>query len=285
LKPFIRLGDRISANAKVNLFLDVVRKRSDGYHDITSVFQEISLADRLTVRKNTLNELRIDSNVPIEGNLIAKIYGLLQDRIKTGLDVGLDKRIPIGAGLGGGSSDAARFFLYLDKRYGLEMTPEERILLCRNVGSDAAFFIDGGCQTASGRGEVLERLVSKVRLFFTIVQPDFGISTAESYRGLDPGLFGKGGDRYGALCGALRSGDLEKTAANLYNIFEVQAYRKHPSLAEIRSGLISAGAMNALMTGTGSCIFGIFRTAGGARLAAKGMRKRYKKVFVATTIK
>ena len=204
--------------AKLNLCLDVLRKREDGYHEIDSLFQTISLFDRMIV-KITRGDgcLKLESNVEIENNIIERIWRLVNI---TDYDahVLLEKNIPIGAGLGGGSSNAAGFLIAL-KTFRL-ISEIDAFELAKSVGSDVPFFLYGGTAIVSGRGEVIEKVEPLEGFNVDVYFPGFSISTKEAYGKLRAEWFGKAPMKATELYEAYRSKDLEKIKSGTYNIFE-----------------------------------------------------------------
>ena len=254
---------RVLACAKLNLDLRILFRRPDGYHELRSVFQTISLADRLHIRfrKSRLTEIRLAGNVDIPDNLVVRAARLCLDEINVSaaLDFDLDKRIPMGAGLGGGSSDAAAVLRTLP-RLAARPIPQDRLhQIAAQLGSDVPFFLLGGTAAVMGRGEELYPLQDLQARYVLLVSPDIHVSTPDAYRALSARL------------------QPSKLAAPPVNDFESVVFEQHPRLKSIRDRLRRAGASTALMTGSGSTIFGIFPTA-AARKAAAGLFPR-EKVF------
>lgn len=265
------------ANAKVNLFLDVTARRPDGFHDILTVFQEIKLSDSLQVRRKRTAGLTLDCRPDIPGNILEKVWSVLE-RTRgplPGVQAVLKKTLPLGAGLGGGSSDAACFLKALNRLLGLGLDGDGMERICAEIGSDAPFFIRGGCRTGHGRGEILEPLAHQMSLRFVVVHPGFPVSTAEAYAGLDPARFGLGREKFGRLKTALMERKLTGVAANLYNVFEPTVFSRHPELAEIVRRLKDEGALNALMSGSGSSVFGLFRDPFTAGRCVRRLKRLY----------
>jgi 4-diphosphocytidyl-2-C-methyl-D-erythritol kinase len=263
------------------------------------VFQEIGLSDAVRVHVKIPDSaaagsgsagskpgLKLASNVPISDNLMVRAWDLVRDRLPVSacLEVELEKNIPLGAGLGGGSSDAASFIKYLNRKFKLAMSDAELRELCGHLGSDIPFFVNGGCQTAEGRGGNLKPVRTKLVLDIVLVNPGFGIDTGVSYRNIDVDLFSGGQGLYGPLLEGLETSDKGKVASNLYNIFEVQAFRLYDVLPRIRERLLRAGALNALMSGTGSSVYGVFNTEDEARQCFVSMREEYKYIFLIKSI-
>lgn len=277
---------RVQARAKVNLFLDVTERRPDGYHDILTVFQEIDLADRLHVGRAKTPGLAVECVPDIPGNILHKAWETLERRHGPlpGVRAVLRKHIPLQAGLGGGSSDAAAFLKAVNRLLELGLTPDDVERVAAEVGSDAPFFVRGGCRTGHGRGDILEPLPHQLELRFVIVHPGFGVPTAEAYAALDPANFGGGRERFGRLKTALTERNLKAVAANLYNVFETTVFAARPEIRRIAERLREEGALNALLCGSGSAVFGLFRTGWGAARCARRLRRHYPFVRTARGI-
>jgi len=258
---------RLRALAKINLSLKVVGKRPDGYHELRTVFQTISLADRLEVEFTPAPsvDIRLASNVEIPDNLVVRAARLLMERtgLRGEVSLILDKRIPAGAGLGGGSSDAAAVLLALPVLAGVHLELSELAALAAELGSDVPFFLYGGTALGLGRGTELYPLPEPPAFRGIVVAPQIRISTAEAYRALGHKLtsalqFPMMG-RFTNLCWSLVRGmSRQQWSAFGENDFESVAFRRYPSLAAIRRKLRSAGAEPVLLSGSGSAIYGIF---------------------------
>ncbi|MGQ9856636.1 MAG: 4-(cytidine 5'-diphospho)-2-C-methyl-D-erythritol kinase [Fervidobacterium sp.] len=204
--------------AKVNLCLDIIGKRSDGYHEISSLFQNISLSDRLEVIiSNGDGNIQIDSNMHIEDNILYKIWKLLGDKDHN-VKVTLEKNIPMGAGLGGGSSNAAGFLKALE--YVGVITKDDAYELAKAVGSDVPFFLYGGTANVSGRGEVIELLEPLSGFKIDIFYPGYSISTKEAYGKLKSEWFNLAPMSPLKLYEAYVNNDYKKIREGTYNIFE-----------------------------------------------------------------
>jgi 4-diphosphocytidyl-2-C-methyl-D-erythritol kinase len=253
---------RTRALAKLNLTLEVLNRRQDGFHDVRTIFQTISLADTLEVEAQRGRATRIaqvcDVEIPGE-NLVTRAANIALDALGINARVScrLRKRIPMGAGLGGGSSNAAAMLRVLPALLGKSLPPERLIELGSELGSDVPFFLIGGTVLGLGRGTELYPLPDLPRLPVMLVAPTVHISTAEAYRSLDRGTAEP--ERENATAGVTQS-----MASNsdwlplLVNDFEAAAFARHPGLARIRQRLERAGARAARMTGSGSALFGVF---------------------------
>jgi 4-diphosphocytidyl-2-C-methyl-D-erythritol kinase len=250
----------VPAYAKINLDLRVLAKRADGYHELRTIFQTISLADSigLEFEPASRTEIEIQGNVVIEDNLMARAAKLVLE--ETGLSgrvhFKLEKRIPMGAGLGGGSSDAAAVLRALPRVIGAFIVPDRLHEMAASLGSDVPFFLYGGTAVGLGRGEEVYPLPDLPALHGLLVTPDIHVSTPDAYRALSERL-GKDGTskKLAAFARVAWTEDLSLAR----NDFEGVVFELHPELARIRAALENSGAVCARMTGSGSAIFGLFR--------------------------
>lgn len=252
------------AYAKLNISLDVGKRREDGFHEMTMVMQTISLADAVTVTLNSTGKVRARTSLPFipgdERNLAVKAALCYLDAIgqkEQGALIEIQKVVPVGAGMGGGSSDAAAVLRAMNALFGHALSISELEALSCAVGSDVAFCVAGGTALATGRGEQLEALPAMPDCSFVVCKPSFSISTPELFRKLDQVSLRRHPDTAG-LTAALREGQLAQVCRRMYNVFEDVDDRRMRTVAEIKSRLLDAGALGAVMTGTGSAVFGIF---------------------------
>jgi len=252
--------------AKVNLTLEVLGKRADGYHEIATVMQAVDLSDRITLDDADDLELRSTSvGVPTDGrNLALRAAAALREAagLGQGVRIGLDKRIPVAAGLGGGSADAAAVLLGLNRLWSLRWPLERLDDVAASLGSDVPFFLRGGAALATGRGEKVEPLQGR-SLALVLVNPRFPASTAEMYGRLTPAMYSDG-TATRALARSLRRGPA-RVAASLYNGMEAVASGVFPQIPRMRAALLAAGALGALMSGSGPTVFGVARSHEQAR--------------------
>ena len=268
------------AYAKLNISLDVTARRTDGYHDMLMVMQTVSLRDELTVTLGG-GQVRAESNLRFipsdERNLAVraalKYLDAVGDRDR-GAHIRLDKDIPVGAGMAGGSSDAAAVLRAMNRLYDGRLSREKLMDLAAAVGSDVAFCLLGGTALAGGRGERLTPLPSLPDCFFVICKPDFSVSTPELFKKLDAAPPRRHPDTQG-LIRALEQGQLSEICHRLYNVFEDVDDRRMRSEREIKGRLLDFGSLGTLMTGTGSAVFGIFSGKDAARAACDALSKEY----------
>ena len=281
----------IQAHAKLNLTLDVLSKRPDGYHDMRMIMQSIALADDLTVEPLGWDELRVKTNVHFlpnnEKNLAAQAalrYWEARGRAPQGLEIDMVKRIPVCAGMAGGSSDAAAVLRALNK---LDPQPLELAELARigeRVGSDVPYCVMGGTALAEGRGEVLTPLPALPRCWVVVCKPDFPISTPALFAQIDRVRLRRHPDTNGAM-EALAAGDLAGVARRMYNVFEdALTKRQLARVCEIKNELIRCGALGASMSGTGPTAFGLFEREEEAREAYENLKSTSNETFLTETV-
>ena len=272
---------RENAYAKLNISLDVTEKRPDGYHDMVMVMQTVSLADELDIVLNDTGRVQVRSNLHFipsdERNLAVKAalcFLAAAGKAGQGMLITLTKRIPVGAGMAGGSADAAAVLRALNRMYDFPFTGDALEKLAEQVGSDVPFCVRGGTMLATGRGEKLESLPDLPDCQFVLCKPDFSISTPELFRKLDQSSLRCHPDTAGIVA-ALQSGELEPIARRMYNVFEDVDDRRLRTVKDIKSVLLDCGALGAIMTGTGSAVFGIFRPEADCSAAVEALKKEY----------
>ena len=281
----------IQAFAKLNLTLDILGKREDGYHDLRMVMQSITLADTLTLEENQGEGLRVSANLRFlptgEKNLAAAAalrFWEALGREPENLDIRIEKRIPVCAGMAGGSSDAAAVLRALNQRSGEPFSPKELARLGERVGSDVPYCVLGGTALAEGRGEVLTPLPPLPRCWVVACKPDFPISTPELFAQADRVKLRSRPDTAG-LVAALEAGDLGGVARRMYNVFEdVLPARLYTRVAEIKNDLIQCGALGANMSGSGPTAFGLFDRLEAAQEARACLAQRYRDTFLCETV-
>jgi len=252
--------------AKLNLFLEVVGKRADGYHDLDTVMQAIGLCDELRITPGEEGEeLSLacsDPSLPTDSrNLVLRAALALRERTgcRKGARFALTKRIPTQAGLGGGSSDAAGALVGLNAAWGLALSREELRQVAATVGSDVAFFLYGGTARCTGRGEVVEPAPAPAAFHYVLVCPNVGVSTAEAYGRLAALTYGPPRASISVLA-AIAQGSVEGTGQRLFNRLESAALGLRPILREVRELLAQTGLFAGVgMTGSGSGFFGLCR--------------------------
>lgn len=253
----------ILAPAKINWALSVIRKRSDGYHDILSLIQAIDLYDYLAFEESDNIEIQTNSPIRMENNLVYKAIVALKNftGIKKGIRVTLKKEIPIGGGLGGGSSDAASTLKALNEFWQLNISLENLIQIGASIGSDIPFFLNLPICIIEGRGEIVKPLKIDKTYTLLLVKPSFGISTKWAYESLNLKTqltenYEKINNNIWQLYQNLKKGDIENLY--LWNDLEFVVSKQYPEIEMIKKMLIKAGAKVSLMSGSGATVFGLF---------------------------
>jgi 4-diphosphocytidyl-2-C-methyl-D-erythritol kinase len=271
--------------AKLNLFLKILRKREDGYHDIVSLMQKISLYDEMTfsLKGDRITVVCPDSTLPEnEGNIIFRAVDALFSHThhSQGIEITVNKKIPIAAGLGGGSSNAATALVTLNEMTGFNLSQEELINLGAKIGADVPFFILGKTAWASGIGDHLEAAHDIPHMWFVLVNPGFEISTKEVYENLKLALTNDT-IKYNMP----RSETVSDIADKLYNDLERVSLGLYPALRKIKELLMAHGALGSLMSGSGPTVFGIYESQERALKAEYELKRlQVGSVFSAHTI-
>ena len=278
------------AFAKVNLTLDVLGKRSDGYHDLQSVMQTISIRDDVEIDVGTGKPWRLlctREDIPTdETNLAwkaAKVYCDAMKRDPDGLEIRIVKRIPSQAGLGGGSADAAAVLRALNRHFGSPLSILALAELGAQVGSDVPFCVVGGTAMVEGRGERLRKLPDMPDCVFVVCKPDFSVSTPDLYQKIDTVAIPHRPDNQ-AMESALLAGDLGKIADNLYNVFDPVVTADNLELNYIKSICNSYGSLGQQMTGSGSAVFAILEDFEYAAVVCSMLKENYPNIFIAKPV-
>ncbi|WP_026565471.1 4-(cytidine 5'-diphospho)-2-C-methyl-D-erythritol kinase [Bacillus sp. UNC41MFS5] len=273
----------VKAPAKINLALDVLHKRPDGFHEVEMIMTTIDLADR--VELSLLNEDKIhilshNRYVPDDQrNLAYQAAQLLKDRfhVKQGVMISIEKTIPVAAGLAGGSSDAAATLRGLNKLWNLGLTMDELAELGSEIGSDVSFCVYGGTALAKGRGEIITQIPAPPTCWVILAKPFIGVSTAEVYRRLDiketvhPNIAG--------MIEAIQEHDYQKVCGNVGNVLEEVTLNLHPEVALIKEQMKRFGADAVLMSGSGPTVFGIVQHDSRMHRIYNGLRGFCDQVF------
>lgn len=245
------------ANCKINLGLDILRRREDGFHDLETVMLPVSeLYDVVEVERaeqTSFVQEGLEVDCDMESNLCVKALRLMQRLYGVGeARIRLEKRVPFGAGLGGGSSDATAVILALNELYDLDLSEDKLVETAAMIGSDTAFFVRNTPQLCTGRGEVMTPIELPLQgRYLAIAKPQEGVSTKEAYAGVKPAV------------PAVRLADalmrpIEEWREVVKNDFESHIFEAHPSVAELKAAMYEAGALYASMSGSGSAVFGLF---------------------------
>lgn len=277
------------AYAKINIGLDVLRRRADGYHEVKMIMQTVDIYDELVLerRKQPGIELRMDnSELPSGGdNLICRAADLLfrEKKITGGVNISLTKRIPIAAGMAGGSADAAAALRGVNELFDMGYSLTELQALGVGLGADIPYCLAGGTMLSEGIGEILTPLPAPPAAHLVIAKPDINVSTAFVYGNLHADSLAWHPDIDGMIA-ALQKGDLDGITGRLGNVLETVTVKAHPVIEQIKELLRKQGAENALMSGSGPTVFGIFKEKETAARAAEAVERGQlaKQIFVTT---
>ena len=278
------------AFAKINLTLDVLGKRDDGYHDLKSIMQTISIRDDVEIDVDTGKPWVLhcsNESIPTdERNLAWKAARVFFDRIgrePDGIEIRITKRIPVGSGLGGGSADAAAVLRALNRHYDNPLSILALAELGASIGSDVPFCTVCGTAMVEGRGEQIRKLPDMPDCCFVVCKPQFSCSTPELYKELDAAVIGKH-PNHQAMESALLAGDLGKIAENICNVFDPVVTKDHLELNYIKSIFNSYGSVAQQMTGSGSAVFAIVTEFEFAAVICSMLKDNYPDVFIAKPI-
>lgn len=279
------------AYAKVNIALDVVGKKEDGYHLLRMIMQTVDLYDLVEINKNSIKNIRLTSNkhyIPTdERNLAYKAAQLFREKynINEGIDIHITKNIPVAAGMAGGSTDAATVLYLMNKLFDVKAKTSELEDLALNIGADVPYCINGGTVLCEGIGEKLTPLKRFKNKVLIIIKPNFGVSTKDVYRDLDIKRIHKHVD-IESLIKAMQREDVNYVAKNMKNVLENVTLRKHNILRRIKDDLINEGALGSMMSGSGPTIFGFFEDALVAQRAYDKLKEQYgySDIFITRTI-
>jgi len=253
----------LRANAKINLFLEVLDKRLDGYHNIDTIFQSIDLHDTLLFRETKAGVIKLSSDneeLPLDSsNLVYKASELLlkESGKNYGVEIHINKRIPLGAGLAGGSTDASATLIGLNELWSLGYTTDDLLMLSSRLGADVSFCLIGGTAIGRGRGDILTRLNPIPKLYVVIANPGFQVSTAWAYKGLSKLGLTRERKSDNILVEKIQKGDLSDIGENLFNVFESVVMEEYPEIRELKTLLTQPGVLGVLMTGSGSTVFAL----------------------------
>lgn len=271
----------LQAYAKINLGLDVLRKREDGYHEVKMIMQNISLADTLSLRKCSQDGIWLRSNdgtenpdVPMDNtNLVYRAIQMLKEefQIQDGIEAVLTKRIPVAAGMAGGSTDAAAAFKGMNQLFSLGLSTQELCDRGVKLGADIPYCIQGGTAISEGIGEVLTPLPKMPDCWILIAKPPINVSTAFVYGNLKANELAEHPDIDG-MVQAIREQNLSGITSRLGNVLETVTVPAYPVIADIKALMIEHGALQSLMSGSGPTVFGIFEDVKVAEKAAEAIR-------------
>ena len=278
---------KLKALGKINLGLDVLGRRENGYHDVRMVMQTVYLYDRIIMKKSKTPGIRLETNLyylPVnENNLAYQAAQMLMDEfhIEEGVSIQLDKHIPVAAGMAGGSSNAAAVLFGMNRMFSLGLSQKELMERGVKLGADVPYCIMRGTVLAEGIGEILTPLSPMPKCYVLIAKPAISVSTKMVYEKLDSHEIEDHPDIDGILAG-LKAGDLKKVAGSMGNVLERVTVDAYPVIDQIKKMMIKEGALNAMMSGSGPTVFGIFEEKATARKAADAIRdaRLTKQVYV-----
>ena len=281
---------RLRALAKINLGLDILGKREDGYHEVRMIMQTIQMYDVLEIRKTRRPGIALATNLPYiptdERNLVYKAAKLLMDefQLKEGLNIKLAKSIPVAAGMAGGSSDAAAAFVGVNRIFNLGLSERELMERAVKVGADVPYCIMRGTALAEGIGEKLTWIPQVPKCYVLIGKPGVSVSTKLAYESISMDGIESHPDIDGMIQD-IEKGDLLGMASKMGNVFEPGIIKRYPIIQEIKDLMEANGALKAMMSGSGPTVFGIFDNQDKMRAAAAVLRKsRLAKTVFATTV-
>lgn len=269
---------RINAMAKINLGLDVLRRRENGYHDVKMIMQTVNIYDTLEFEKKDEPGIvvKVDAmELPTdENNLIYKAAKLLYDKceMEKGVEITLTKRIPIAAGMAGGSTDAAAALVGINSLFELGLSMEELKQIGVKIGADVPYCIEGGTALSEGIGEILTKLPDAPDCFVVVAKPEISVSTKYVYENLHANELKYHPDIDG-MTEAIRQGDLDGVCKRMENVLETVTETKYPVISQIKQLLKDAGAENSLMSGSGPTVFAIFKEEETAKKALEKVRE------------
>lgn len=278
----------INAPAKINIGLDVLRRREDGYHEVKMIMQSIRLFDRLTLTKSDKPGIRLSTNLrflPVnEDNLVYRSARMLMDEfhLDGGLDIQLDKRIPVAAGMAGGSTDAASCMLAINDLYELGLSKSQLMKRGVRLGADIPYCVLKGTALSEGIGEKISTIPKMPDCYILIAKPGIHVSTKFVYTNLvlDENTVHPDIDR---MIAAMRNRDLADLCEHLGNVLETVTIPAHPEIAAIKKCMMDNGAMGSLMSGSGPTVFGIYDDLDKAKAAKEKCRELPYRCFVFVT--
>ena len=279
---------KIKAYGKVNISLDVVGKREDGYHLLSMIMQNIDLYDEIEVEKQECGII-LECNksyVPVDNrNLAYKAAEIFKERydIVDGVKINIEKNIPVSAGLAGGSTDAAAVLKVMNKLFNVNATEEELMELGWKLGADIPYCIHGGTALCEGIGEIITPIKPFRDKIVVLVKPAFGVSTKEVYKNFNLEKV-KQHPKTAEIINAIENDDLNFVASNMKNLLENVTLRKHKILIKIKEEMNACGAINSMMSGSGPTVFAFFDDMLKAQRCFEKMKKKYSDVFITRTI-
>ena len=277
----------LKARAKINLSLDVLKKRQDGYHEVRMIMQTLALHDQVTIEeKKSIITIECDNaKIPSgEENIAFKAARLVLNKfgINSGVAIKINKKIPVSAGLAGGSSNASAVIKGLNKLFDINMSEKEMMDLGKQIGADVPYCIKGGTALAEGIGEIIKELKQLPYIPVLLIKPNISISTIWAYQNIDVDKILKRPDTK-QLVKAINDRNINYLAKNMKNVFEEVATKKYEIINEIKHKLMLNGAVGSMMSGSGPSVFGIFKDDGKQKVAFENMKDGRWKMFATHT--
>lgn len=268
----------IKARAKINLNLEVLGKREDNYHNIKSIFQKINLYDEIKIKKLKIDKFKMITNIKElnnKENIIYKAYKKLKEKYEQikGIEIKLNKRIPIQAGMAGGSTDCAAFIVAMNKLFSLNLSKEKMKTLGKELGADVVPCFYNRAVIVEGIGDIVTKIDTNFKYYIVIIKPEISCNTKEMYNRLDEKEI-KQKDTTKKIIKALENHDIKILSNNLYNVFE-EVIENKEIIKELKEELIKYGAISSLMTGSGSAVYGIFKDKQTAKNAYEKLKDKY----------
>lgn len=278
----------LKARAKINLALDVIKKREDDYHEVKMIMQQIDLFDEVTVQEASGSTININTNsdfIPNDENNIAyKAADLLMKtyNIHKGVNINIQKNIPVAAGLAGGSTDAGAVLIGLNQLWNINLTKNELMKLASKLGADVPFCILGGCAVAEGIGDKLKP-IKGLDVFVILSKPNLRVPTSKVYNNLKLDEIEQHPD-IDAMIPLLETNKIEKIKENMINVLETVTLKEYPIVYNIKLKLLECGAEAVLMSGSGPTVFGLYREYSRAKTAYENLKKLYNETFLIKTV-
>ena len=268
----------IKARAKINLNLEVIRKREDNYHNIKKKKKKINLYDEIKIKKLKIDKFKMITNIKElnnEENIIYKAYKKLKEKYEQikGIEIKLNKRIPIQAGMAGGSTDCAAFIVAMNKLFSLNLSKEKMKTLGKELGADVVPCFYNRAVIVEGIGDIVTKIDTNFKYYIVIIKPEISCNTKEMYNRLDEKEI-KQKDKTKKIIKALENHDIKILSNNLYNVFE-EVIENKEIIKELKEELIKYGAISSLMTGSGSAVYGIFKDKQTAKNAYEKLKDKY----------
>ena len=274
---------KVKGMAKINIALDALRKREDGYHEVQMIMQQVGLFDEIhlkKIQKGIVIETNCEFIPTDESNIAYKAAELMMKKynIQDGICIYINKKIPVGAGLAGVSTDAAAVLKGLNELFGIGASEKELMEMGTNIGADVPFCIVGGAALAEGIGEKLTP-IKGIDQWVLLCKPNISVSTATVYKKLDVSKIKKH-PKTNKLLKAIENNDIQTVALNLCNVLETVTEKMHPVVRDIKRRMLEYNAMGSLMSGSGPTVFGLYKDYGKAKSAYDNLSKIYQQVYL-----